>query len=448
MAHRLLVISFSLMVFFPSAGLGVDQDVLLRKIVAVNNIRPLETKPLEKTPKYRLGQALFFDPILSGNRDISCATCHVLSLSTSDGLPMSIGPGGTGLGPNRKSDQNDIVHPRNALDLWNRDNSTVTSMFWDGRVEQFTPNSGQFRTPMRTLLPDGLQNLLAVQALFPVVMKDEMLGRSTRSDVTGSTNELAQDTMHLDGPQRFARIHDLIMNRLIGAGGEPNTEIHNTYLELFRSAYLGHQGSFTIVHAVNAIAHFEEFAFSTRDAAWDRYLRGDGDAISSSAKEGAIMFFGRGRCFVCHSGPLFSDFQFHAIGVRRIDSDHERVRDDLGRFAVTEDDQDKYKFRTPPLRNVSITAPYFHNGTSHSLADALMQHIDPYRSAGEYLPSGEYAMNPEQINAISPIVASKTFLTDDEIGRLIDFLKTLEDSAEKYRSEIIPTSVPSGLMID
>ena len=160
------------------------------------------------------------------------------------------------------------------------------------------------------------------------------------------------------------------------------------------------------------------------------------------------MFFGRGRCFVCHSGPLFSDFQFHAIGVRRIESDHERVRDDLGRFAVTEEDQDKYKFRTPPLRNVSITAPYFHNGTSHSLADALMQHIDPYRSAGAYLPSGEYAMNPEQINAISPTVASKTFLTDDEIGRLIDFLKTLEDSAEKYRSEIIPTSVPSGLRID
>ena len=77
-----------------------------------------------------------------------------------------------------------------------------------------------------------------------------------------------------------------------------------------------------------------------------------------------------------------------------------------------------------------------------------MQHIDPYRYASAYLPSGEYAMNPEQINAISPIVASKTFLTDDEIGRLIDFLKTLEDSAEKYRSEIIPTSVPSGLIID
>jgi len=244
------------------------------------------------------------------------------------------------------------------------------------------------------------------------------------------------------------RIHDLIMNRLIGAGGEPNTEIHNTYLELFRKAYPDHEGSFTIVHAVNAIAHFEEFAYSTRDAAWDRYLRGDADAISSSAKEGAILFFGKGRCSVCHSGPLFSDFQFHAIGVRQIESDHERVRDDLGRFAVTEGDQDKYKFRTPPLRNVSITAPYFHNGTSRSLADAIMQHIDPYRFAGAYLPSGEYMMNPEQIDAISPIVASKTFLNDDEIGRLIDFLEALEDSAEGYRSEMIPTSVPSGLTID
>src|SRR6266404_2519685 len=136
----------------------IDRD--LAKAIKEFNLRPLEVRRFEADPKFTLGQALFFDPILSGSRIVSCATCHLLTYGTSDGLSRSIGVHRDGLNGTR-------VHPRNALDLWNRDNNAVRSLFWDGRVEVLDPERRVFRSPLGNELPSGLENALAVQALFP-----------------------------------------------------------------------------------------------------------------------------------------------------------------------------------------------------------------------------------------------------------------------------------------
>lgn len=426
---------------------SVDQDVILRKVLVASNVRPLETKPFEVTQKYILGRALFFDPIMSGQKDISCATCHVFALGSSDNIPLSIGPGGSGLGQNRISIRNEISHRRNALDLWNRDNATVTSMFWDGRIEQHEPNSGRYATPMGGSLPPGLENLLAVQALLPLVSADEMLGISESDGQTIGRNELVADSVQLNGSERFLMIYELIVDRLVGDESSSISEEQRAYLSLFRAAYPNERQSFNIVHVANAIAHFEEFAFSTRSSAWDSYLRGDINSISESAKEGAMVFFGRGRCSVCHSGPLFSDFQFHSIGVPRSEVFANSRIDDFGRFEVTALEEDKFKFRTPPLRNVTLTPPYFHNGAAETLDDAIRQHLDPYRFGGSYLPSGDYAMSPAQFSGISATLPAKTSLNDNDVRNLLAFLVTLEDRVDSYESKIVIHAVPSNLPV-
>lgn len=445
--HRSALLLLTALLVTAELAFSVDNDVILRKVLDASDVRPLETKPFESTPKYVLGQALFFDPILSGQKDISCATCHIFALGSSDNIPLSIGPGGSGLGRKRKTERNDVAHPRNALDLWNRDNATVTSLFWDGRIEQHEPNSGRFITPMWGSLPAGLENLLAVQALFPLVAPDEMLGGGDNEGRPTIQNELVANTLQMHGPERFLTIYDLIMDRLVGDESSSKSEGQSAYLRLFRAAYPNERQPFNIVHVANAIAHFEEFAFSTRSAAWDAYVRGDLDAISESAKEGALVFFGRGRCAVCHSGPLFSDFQFHSIGVPRSELLADLGKDDFGRFSVTGLEEDMFKFRTPPLRNVSLTAPYFHNGISQTLDDAIHQHLDPYRYGGSYLPSGDYAMGHTQFAAISVELPAKASLNDTDIRNLIAFLLTLEDRVDSYESKIVIQAVPSNLPV-
>ena len=91
-------------------------------------------------------------------------------------------------------------------------------------------------------------------------------------------------------------------------------------------------------------------------------MASDASVISDRAKSGAILFFGKAKCAVCHSGPLFSDFEFHALAVKQTGPGVDLTGEDLGRYHATNDTKDRFKFRTPPLRNVTLTAPYFHDG--------------------------------------------------------------------------------------
>ena len=422
-----------------------ELDDLLYEILDRKEIYPIYPKPLEINPKYELGQALFFDPILSGNRDVSCATCHLFERGTSDRLNTSIGVKGNGLAENRNLNIGELEHPRNALDLWNRDENTVKTLFWDGEFEVLDHKLRIFRSPLGDKLPTGFENLLAIQAVFPLVNSDEMLGRYgdySHKDLANGHgnqfNELAINPKNLEDADYITRVHELIIERLLGRNKPNLNEWQIEYRDLFQAAFPDKNiQDFSIVDVGNSIAHFEELAFATRDAKWDKYLHGDNEAITSEAKRGALIFFRKGRCASCHKGPLMSDFNFHVLGVEQIGPGIKQTGIDLGRYGITGELEDLYKFRTPPLRNVTLTAPYFHDGLIATLKDAIKYHMQPNRRIKD----------DELKSRISPLLPKAIDLTDEDITLLIDFLDHLEDNQKHNRGFIIPKSVPSRLPI-
>jgi cytochrome c peroxidase len=184
--------------------------------------------------------------------------------------------------------------------------------------------------------------------------------------------------------------------------------------------------------------------FAANAAPWDQYVAGDTSAISREAKQGAILFYGQARCAVCHAGSMFSDFQYHGVGIFSKITLNGKLVNDYGRWPVTGDERDRYKFRTPPLRNVTTRPLLFHDGSSSNLAQAIVRHVDPLARAGGYLPDGSFAMDRAQIQSVSPLLTEKIALTDDDVEALIAFLGTLA-SQSRDKSQIIPQRVPSGI---
>src|SRR5436189_2774286 len=150
---------------------------------------PIVAPPTQPPALVPLGQALMFDKVLSGNRDIACATCHTMAAHATDGITISIGTGGTGLGPSRTLGPGRQFVPRNAPTLLNAGLGAFY-LFLDGRVSGF--RSGPFQTPAGVVLPSGLPTLLAAQAMFPVTNREEMRGAPGDRDRFGNPNELEE----------------------------------------------------------------------------------------------------------------------------------------------------------------------------------------------------------------------------------------------------------------
>ncbi|MEO8089355.1 MAG: cytochrome-c peroxidase [Gemmatimonadales bacterium] len=100
------------------------------------NVAPLPPLPAEAPARVRLGQALMFDKVLSGNRDVSCATCRNPATGTTDRLSLSIGTGGAGASEARVLSAAPQFTPRNSQELFNRGYAEFRRMFWDGHVSQ------------------------------------------------------------------------------------------------------------------------------------------------------------------------------------------------------------------------------------------------------------------------------------------------------------------------
>jgi cytochrome c peroxidase len=140
------------------------------------------------------------------------------------------------------------------------------------------------------------------------------------------------------------------------------------YQRDFATAY--HDGV-TKANIQNAIAAFER-TLITPNSRFDRYLRGDPDAISVAEKVGYAKFKQYG-CVACHQGVNVGGNMFQKFGVM---GDYFAKRGnltdaDLGRYLVTKDENDKHVFKVPSLRNVALTAPYFHDGSAKTLENAV-----------------------------------------------------------------------------
>jgi cytochrome c peroxidase len=432
------------------AGCGSDDsqpptlDQQLRTTLRTAHVTPLDPGPAPPAAQVALGRALMFDKELSGNRDISCATCHHPLMHTADGLSVSMGTGGRGLGPTRVLGAGRSLIPRNAPEVFNRGVPLWTTMFWDLRVSGSAATG--FSSPAQGALPAGLDSVLAAQAMFPVTARDEMRGAVGDVDVFGQPNEMARlpdsdfTTMWATLTQRLLRIPQ--------------------YVALFGDAFPGvptEQLGFQ--QAANAIAAFEIDAWTLLDSPWDRYVAGDDNALSLNAKRGALLFFGKAGCVGCHTGALLTDQQPHDIAVPQVGPGKGAEAPlDYGYGRESGEQSDRYKFRTPPLRNVAITGPWMHDGAYTSLESAVRHVLDPVTALRHYDVSQlapemrpMFRGSEETLAAIlgnlDPLVAEPTALSDDEVNQLLTFLEALTDPAAIDLGSDVPDSVPSGLPV-
>jgi cytochrome c peroxidase len=135
------------------------------------------------------------------------------------------------------------------------------------------------------------------------------------------------------------------------------------YLSDFQSVFAGGP---SLDNVASAIAAFEQ-TLITADSPFDRYMKGDKNALSPSEKRGLILFFSKGACSECHKGVNFTDGEYHNLG----DIPGSGAPIDLGRFEVTHQNSDIRAFKTPGLRNVARTAPYMHDGAFATLEEVI-----------------------------------------------------------------------------
>ena len=396
----------------------------------------------------RLGQLLFYDPILSGNRNVSCATCHHPAFGTSDGLSLGIGDGGIGLGPKRVADPKNMPEqriPRNAPALFNLGAHEFTVLFHDGRIEVDPDRPGGLRTPLDADMVTGFASLLSAQTMFPVLSPDEMAGHYSENDVSQAVRRGV-----ITGQ---GGAWDIIARRV---GDIP------AYATSFQSVYdhIETADQITFADISNAIAAFMAFEWRSDSAPFDAVLRGEA-RLPEPAATGMALFYGEAGCARCHSGPFLTDHAFHAMGAPQIGpgkaARFESHARDEGRFRVTGDPADLYAFRTPSLRNVARTGPYGHAGAYAELRSFVEAHLDPVTALQNYdlsealLP--ELAVDDARGLADSPAIAQAVSIqprkiTEAEVAALIAFLDSLTDPSALAGRLGIPASVPSGLPID
>jgi cytochrome c peroxidase len=422
----------------PSIGGGPESlDAQLRRQFTQWNIVPIGEAPLQAPAMVALGQALMFDKILSGNRDISCATCHDPTEHLTDGLALAVGTGGSGSGAARTLGVGRQFVPRNAPSLLNSAIG-LPYIFWDGRLTRFGPP-----------LPDVVlptTDLLQGQAMLPVLNRREMRGDKGDVDVFGNPNELAQ----LDDTLQNA-IWQGVMHRLVAVPG---------YVTLFNAAFPSiPPTSLTFADMAKAIAAFEMDAMMKTGSPFDRYLARDNNALSVQAKRGGVLFFGTARCSQCHNGPFLGGREFSNSGVPQVGPGvGQAVPLDKGRGEILNFQFYQFAFRVPPLRNVELTAPYFHNGSFATLESVVKHYNDVSTSLRTFDPStlpaslqASYHGDIATINAVLATLDSRLqtplHLTDAQIADLVAFLKSLTDPAARDLSGLVPASVPSGLPV-
>ncbi|MCW8330955.1 hypothetical protein MD588_19355, partial [Photobacterium sp. SDRW27] len=222
----------------------------------------------------------------------------------------------------------------------------------------------------------------------------------------------------------------------------------------------------TFVHVAHAIAAFEGTVWRADDSPFDRFLRGDEHAMSQNAKEGMLLFYegsngNQQSCGSCHSGVLQTDHDFHAIAMPQIGpgkGDGFKGLEDFGHGRLNE--ADRYKFRTPSLRNIVLTAPYSHTGAYNTLRAVVEHHVDAINSLFNYDQSQAVLPSRRDLDAIDFTIMNKPSVLNDianaseiqhlnykshEIDRIMDFLHALTDPASLDLRPGTPKHLPSGL---
>ena len=350
--------------------------------------------PAASTAVEELGRLLFWDPLLSGGRDVACATCHHPDFAYADGRDLSLGAGAIGLGPDRvdRSDGRIPVVKRNSPTILNTAFNGLDDRRRRRRSDPGTASVDPARAPM---FWDSRVRSLETQALEPLKALEEMRG-TTYSE---------------------ADAVDVVVDRLRAVP---------EYVTLFEEAF-GAGTPVDATHLAQAIAAFER-TLVAMDSPFDRYRAGETNALTAQQRRGFDTFDDVG-CDRCHDGPMFSDFDLEAEGV----AEHPLLSaPDVG--------DGRFRFRTPSLRNVALTAPYMHNGMLATLEDVLTFY-DNGRSENPNVLNrrGE---NERRVARLSGSFRRVDNMNEREMQDIIAFLQSLTDT---NFDRTIPTSVPSGL---
>lgn len=348
-----------------------------------------------------LGRLLFWDPILSGENDVACATCHHPDFAWADGRALSLGPAATGLGPDR------VAHSDGQIPVAKRNAQSILNTVYNGLGRR---RGRRGRGGVRSVDPvsapmfwDNRTTSLEAQALEPIKAFEEM--RSS-----AYPEELAVDSV-------VARL-----------GTFPE------YVRLFDETF-GERGiqSETLSEA---LASYQRSLVAV-NSPWDRFQQGDASALSAQEQRGMREFNAVG-CNRCHGGPMFSDFRLHAEGV---------AENPL--LAEPDTSRGRFQFRTPSLRNVASTAPYMHNGMLASLEDVLAFY-DNGRSENPNVSSGGgggrgrggRGRGDDGTPRLDRDFRRVADMSAQQMEDIIAFLKALTDDDF---DRTIPGEVPSGL---
>lgn len=283
--------------------------------------------------KVQLGRKLFFDPILSSDNSVACASCHRPEVGFADTKKIAVGISGK-------------TGTRNVPTILNRGFGTIFT--WDGKAETL---ESQVETPLTN--PNEMGN----------------------ESVDAVVGELKQQPHYVEA---FANV--------FAEDAKPSPAAAVTQENLSK-----------------AIAAFERVLIYG-DTKVDRFRSAEYEALSREARQGMWIFESRGGCWKCHGGENFADDQFHNTGVGFGDA-----KRDLGRFDQSEQDEDKFKFKTPTLRGVEFTAPYFHDGSKATLKEVV-----------EFYNEGGAPDDPLLDKDMKPLK-----LSEEEVGFLVEFLKAL-----------------------
>ena len=305
-----------------------------------------------------------------------------------------------------------------------------------------------FNSPAEEWLPQGLDNILAAQALFPIIARFEMAGAPEENEVGGAINDRVDNAWPI-----------------IAKEVRSNPDYALMFMKA--NAHINTGEDVTIVDIANALAAFMASEWKNHDSPFDDYLAGDTGALTPMAYRGMELFYGDAGCSECHSGPLLSDQKFHALALPAFGPGKTRRFDpqprDVGRMGESDRLEDAYRFRTPMLRNVALTAPYGHNGAYSSLEGIVRHHLNPVQSnsawtrdearlpVAAWLERADFIVQSDRREMerqaryldIEPVA-----IDDAGIADLVAFLESLTGKTALERPLGRPKTVPSGLTVD
>jgi cytochrome c peroxidase len=373
-------------------------------------------------PLAQLGMKLFFSMSLGGDFDSACASCHHPMLGGADALSLSVGVDAIDpnlLGPGRTNPGGVPLVPRHTPTSFNVGLQDA-GLFWDSRVESIGRETGRNGAGSGISTPDSGRlimdrnagmTLASAQARFPVTSIDEMRG----SLASGAGNE---------------RLRAHLASRLGDYDAGAGEIMGGSWLAEFQSAFASAETARTLITFDNisaALAAYERSQVFTNNP-WQDYVLGNDEAISNAAKDGAILFLtdaddnGAG-CVQCHSGDTFTDEQHHVIGAPQFGPGTGNPdANDFGRENVTGDPVERFRFRTPSLLNVAVTALYTHAGAYQTLAEIVNHYDNPRGEVDGFFDAGGWCTLPQfefvsDCQTLYPNARTNTELALDKIGR-------------------------------